>query len=147
MTDRVRAVCEAPILRGGIVPTGLRRLHGTETIDIGWLAERNVALCAAIARPRRFLDSVESLGAKLVSISLFRDHESIELTKLNELFRRAKRKGAEAILITAKDEVRWPGGAIGDIPVYVVETQWRWHVGEGELTAALDRLVGETKIR
>lgn len=147
LSDKVREVTDVPVLRGGIEPVSLRSLDGSREEATGWVRDRKVTLCAAIARPRRFIDSAEELGAQIVTMKLYRDHEPITRDKVDELMRRAVRKGAEAVLITAKDAVKWPAARSEDLPVFIVETQWRWQRGKGELDEALDRIVPEPKHR
>jgi tetraacyldisaccharide 4'-kinase len=143
LIERIRRHTDAPVLRGGMTPVGLRPLGDGKPLPLEWLRDRKVAVAAAIARPRRFYDSVESSGAKLVSVSGWPDHDEIGRDRVQKLMSRAERRGAEAIVITAKDAVKWPVDVTITVPVHVLETEWTWQSGEEQLDSWLNRLSGE----
>jgi tetraacyldisaccharide 4'-kinase len=107
------------------------------------LAGKRAALIAAIARPERFLSTVERLGAEVVATAFLPDHAPLDAGALEEFRARARRARADLLLTTSKDAARLgpelePSGlAVLEVELVVLE-------GERELEAALDR-IGEAR--
>lgn len=66
-----------------------------------------VVLFSAIARPESFEKTVSSLGFIVLFHKIFADHEKPTFESLLELAKRAKEEGAERLLCTEKDFVKW----------------------------------------
>jgi tetraacyldisaccharide 4'-kinase len=65
-------------------------------------------LVAGIARPERFRADVERLGLDVKGARFFADHHRFRVEELRGVAEAAAGLGADALLITAKDAVRWP---------------------------------------
>lgn len=63
---------------------------------------------AGIAKPDRFFSDLERAGWQLAGRQHFRDHHRYSPGDVQELGRRARQSGADLILMTEKDLVRWP---------------------------------------
>jgi tetraacyldisaccharide-1-P 4'-kinase len=59
---------------------------------------------------------------EVLAHSAFPDHARWNASSLRPALERARRERAEVILITEKDEVRWPPGIDPSIPVRVIRT-------------------------
>ncbi|MFM1829736.1 MAG: tetraacyldisaccharide 4-kinase [Planctomycetota bacterium] len=70
---------------------------------IGTLAGRNVAIWAGIGNPAAFAMQARQAGATVVDMPSLRDHHGFSASNVADLMRRARRKGASAILCTEKD--------------------------------------------
>jgi tetraacyldisaccharide 4'-kinase len=81
-------------------------------------------LVAAIARPQRFRADVDTLVSSLAGQAFFRDHHPFTVEEVRELTKRARPLGADALLITAKDAVRFPAEA-SEMPVLVLRMEAR----------------------
>jgi tetraacyldisaccharide 4'-kinase len=81
-------------------------------LPLGWLHhtpgsdQRRVAAVAAIARPKRFYDALRRQGYEVVSEFTFPDHHWLTDAEVKEIEIGARRRGASAIVTTAKDAVR-----------------------------------------
>lgn len=75
--------------------------------EIFSLKSQRVAIFCGIAKPHLFQETVESLGAKVVSTWHLADHEKAEECHLREFAEKAKQQGAEALVCTEKDFVKW----------------------------------------
>jgi len=84
-------------------PTGFVDLRGTPRA-----APRRAALLSAIARPERFSADVLALGLEVVSHTRFRDHHRFLTSEVLDAARAAQAAGADALVTTAKDAVRFP---------------------------------------
>jgi tetraacyldisaccharide 4'-kinase len=69
---------ETPVVRATTVPTGLVTVAGGrwDVREPGELAGRGIAAVAGIARPQRFLDALEKLGARVRETRLLDDHHT-----------------------------------------------------------------------
>ena len=66
------------------------------------------ALLSGIARPERFRADVRSLGVEVVSHTRFPDHHRFQADDVVAAARSARAAGADALVTTAKDAVRFP---------------------------------------
>jgi len=96
-----------------------RRPNGFVTLDGGSVPPpARVFLLAGIARPERFDADVRASGSAVVGRALFRDHHAFRPDELKAAQASAREAGADAVVTTAKDEVRLPLSA-SDPPVLV----------------------------
>jgi len=63
---------------------------------------------AGIARPDRFFSDLERAGWQVAGRQQFRDHHRYSSRDAEEIGRQARHSGADMILMTEKDLVRWP---------------------------------------
>ena len=82
-------------------PRALRSLAGGEEASPRCLANREVGMLAAIARPEGFRATLEDLGARVVAERCFRDHHRYRARDLVGL-----RRDAEIWVTTEKDAVK-----------------------------------------
>ena len=85
-----------------------------EIIAVG---SARVYAIAGIARPDRFFQDLERAGWQLAGRQRFRDHHRYSSRDVQEIGRRARQSGADVILMTEKDLVRWPVSPLLDVPV------------------------------
>jgi tetraacyldisaccharide 4'-kinase len=104
---------------------------------------RRAFLLAGIARPARFEADVRSCGAELLGTAFYPDHHAFSLKELQRELARARSLGADALVTTAKDEVRLPVAA-GEPPLLVarlsVEIDDALRFGEQILSCVRGRL-------
>src|SRR5690606_24330060 len=103
------------------------------------LRGRRVWAVTGIARPARFVWSLEQLGAEVVHHTAFGDHHRFDAVTMEDLRQRAERQGLQ-LLTTEKDAVRLPPG----FPAWVLELSQGFEAGEKELDAALNRVLTST---
>ncbi len=120
--DRALSRCaqrlgEARCLRVSRIPGGFWSLQGESRP-----APLRPFLVAAIARPERFRADVETLVPSLAGAAFFRDHHAFTVGEVAALEKSAHPLGADAMVITAKDAVRFPAGAPA-MPVLVLRME------------------------
>ncbi|RJX33161.1 MAG: tetraacyldisaccharide 4'-kinase [Desulfarculus sp.] len=69
-----------------------------------------VAGFCGLARPESFRASLEGLGLKLALFQVFADHHRFRPAEIRELWQRARRAGAWALVCSEKDAMRLPAG-------------------------------------
>ena len=100
-----------------IVPAVLTPIGGER------IARKRVFAFAGIGRPEKFFATARGLGAELTGTRSFSDHHPYSAVEIAELRRAADRNKAQ-LVTTAKDFVRVPTEARGDIEVLEVEIRW-----------------------
>lgn len=134
---------DVPLLGSRLALRSLVRVGGAERVEVGWLAGRRVAGVAAVGDPASFRGTIEESGAELVMFEAFPDHHAFRPGTVASLDRRARERGAEAIVTTRKDAVRLAGqvGAAAELPVWALTVdleveRMAWLVDRiGELSA------------
>ena len=81
-----------------------------------------IALVSGIGAPSRLERFIRGAGADLRSHEAFPDHARWRPAALEAAIDRARLKGAETVLITEKDEPRWPADLGASLPVRVIRT-------------------------
>jgi tetraacyldisaccharide 4'-kinase len=97
-----------PIVRAVHAPSALLAPDGVEHPPALLRGRRVHALCG-IARPGRFTQTLQSLGAIVTGVSAFPDHHFYAAAELVVVGERARVEGA-FLVTTEKDRVRLPGG-------------------------------------
>jgi tetraacyldisaccharide 4'-kinase len=97
-----------------------RRIQGFATRDgRSHAAPQRPFLLAGIARPERFEADVRSRVPEIAGSLFFPDHHPYSPDELRGALDRARALGADALVTTAKDEVRLPE-MHSDLPVLVL---------------------------
>jgi tetraacyldisaccharide 4'-kinase len=96
----------------------LRSSDRPEPLDPG----TRVAVLSGIGAPGRLDRFLRAAGAAILRHDAYPDHARWEIPALERSIRRAERAGAAMILITEKDEPRWPQGLTPALPLRVTRT-------------------------
>jgi len=120
----------------------------SHSVPLGWvpaedlakppasLKGRKLGVFAGIARPERFVRSVESAGASVVAQWLCGDHRVFAKDELRVAAETARALGADALVCTEKDAVRLPSGLESlPLPVLALRVALELDLGEPRLSA------------
>lgn len=91
---------------------GLDRLKG-----------HNIASLSGIAQPESFEAKLTELGARIVLARRFADHHRFSQQEVLDAINRAKKRGAELLVTTQKDAVRFPKIDRRDLPIYFMRVE------------------------
>lgn len=108
-----------------------RRLDGRPA-----LPPKTAVLVSAIARPQRFAATVAQQGVRIAAHLAFRDHRWLTLRDLARAERACRALGADGLITTEKDAVRWP--TRGQISVWVAHVELEITAGRARFDAALE---------
>ena len=81
---------------------------------------RRALLVSGIARPERFAADARALGSEVVGHRARPDHHRFDAAEIEAFAREARELGADSLLTTAKDAVRWPRVATS-VPTRVLQ--------------------------
>jgi tetraacyldisaccharide 4'-kinase len=97
-----------------------RRIEGFATRDgVAHTAPVRPFLLAGVARPERFEADARAQSPELAGTLFFQDHHPYSPEELRGALDRARSLGADALVTTAKDEVRLPDVS-SDLPILVL---------------------------
>ena len=101
------------------------------------LAGRRVGLLTGVARPGSVRRTVEALGASVVAVFEFPDHQRFTEGMVRDAVEASGRAGAGMLVTTEKDAVRLPAGVAGDGRIRAVRIDAEVLRGDEVLGAAL----------
>lgn len=102
-----------------VTPLGSSRVSSELKLE-GDTVPRHVGAFCAVGNPRAFLEHLRRDGFELCYTRAFTDHHVFTQTDLDALARESERRGARALLTTAKDAVKLRGFEL-PLACYVVE--------------------------
>jgi tetraacyldisaccharide 4'-kinase len=98
----------------------VERILGRDLVEIHSIRGLRVAIFCGIAKPLLFQQTVQDLGAVVVSEWILADHEIAEKKALHRFCEQAKFDGAQALICTEKDFVKL-GSEPLLLPIYFIE--------------------------
>ena len=108
------------------------------------LGGRRVFAASAIAQPQSFIETLaRDLGAEVVGSRAWADHHKISPSDARTAMDAAVQAGAEALVMTEKDAVKWPharGGGVWDLPLYALRIEMTVEDEAGFMERVMDRL-------
>jgi len=115
----VRRYTPAPVFYATTYLEGIRALEASraEEATPAWLGKKVFAFCG-IGNPSAFFDNVRHWGMELAGRMAFRDHYRFTQYDADQIERRAKACGAEALVCTEKDAYNLAGVRFAAFPAY-----------------------------
>ena len=105
----------AEIVECNHTPRLLRNVWGREEVPLDWLRGKTVCTLSGIASPKGFENSLRHLGARVVWCERYADHHRYDDSEIFYALNRTADMGADALITTEKDAVRFP--RIETVPV------------------------------
>lgn len=110
---------EAPVIR---IKPKIRRILDAESHRTVSIQEVPVGAFCAIARPKKFFETLRQIGADCLERWPLADHAKPDTALLEAFAKRCKRRGAKAIVCTEKDAVKLQGKKLA-LPLYYLEME------------------------
>ena len=89
-------------------PRVLKDVWSREEYPLDWLRGKTTCTLSGIASPKGFENSLRRLGAKVVWCERYADHHRYDATEVLYALNRSADMGADALVTTEKDAVRFP---------------------------------------
>ncbi|MBN2162501.1 MAG: tetraacyldisaccharide 4'-kinase [Pontiellaceae bacterium] len=125
----------------------LKDVFGDRTHDLSYLNGMKIAAVSAIAVPESFEKALEKLGAEIIYTRRFADHHRFSQQEIINTINWSIKRGAEAILTTEKDAVRFPFVDRRDIPIMFLRVEIEMLSGEEEFMDWIARICFKTPRR
>lgn len=110
-------------------------IHGLEVLH-----NRKVASLSGIAQPESFESKLVELGAQIVLARRFADHHRFSQQEVLDAINRGKKRGAELLVTTQKDAVRFPKIDRRDLPIYFMRVEIKITAGATGFDEAVRRI-------
>ncbi len=104
------------------------------------LLNKKVGAFCAIGKPNHFFNTVNELGATLVDTLVASDHLSFTLEALEGFAIKCKNAGAEFLVCTEKDFIKYPKNLKLSLPVKAIEVSLEIVAGEAHLEALKNKI-------
>jgi len=124
---------EADILTCQYEPEKLISVHTEKESPVSLLKDLPIMVVTGIAQPDGFVKILEKQGANVVCKRFFPDHHRFRRYEIEEIYETAKNFGAQAVLVTEKDAVRFSkhaGLEMSPPPVYYLKVALAIKKGE-----------------
>ena len=119
LRDRIRTLNpNAEIIECRHCPRYLQNVFTNERRELVALQGMKVAALSGIAAPVGFEKSIEAHGAEILERHRFADHHRYTQQELINIINTSDTLGADAIITTEKDAVRFPNIGRRDVPIY-----------------------------
>jgi len=117
--------------------------QGYKDLPVEYLANKTVLGCTGLGNPTDFEQSLRDAAGKCVGHIVFEDHRNYNRTDISGVFHTAQERGADGVVISEKDWVKWrkkAGGVKSTLPVFRPVVQMQFLDGGEALNAALAEL-------
>lgn len=92
-------------------------------LPLALLSGSRVAAVSAIAQPQSFVQTLTGLGTNVIYEKACPDHQALSVDEARRVTAEAMRAGAEALVMTEKDAVKWPFAANESLPLYALRVK------------------------
>ena len=141
VVDQIREYnTKAEIIECRHAPRLLRDVWSGKELPLEWLKGKTLATLSGIAVPQGFEDSIRRLGAKVIWCERYADHHRYDSSEIIYALNRAADLGAEALITTEKDAVRFPRLASTTVPCYYLRVDIEILSGGDNFADAIDRI-------
>jgi len=121
-SDIVRQIREhnstAEIIECRHAPRLLKNVWSREELPLEWLEGKTLTTLSGIAVPQGFEDSLRKLGAKVIWCERYADHHRYDSSEIIYALNKTADLGADALITTEKDAVRFPRLETTPVPCY-----------------------------
>jgi tetraacyldisaccharide 4'-kinase len=104
------------------------------------LRDLPISAISGIAQPKGFEDELVRLGAKLLYHKRFADHHRYSQLEIIEFINKSLERGAQAIVTTEKDAVRFPNIERRDLPMYFLRVEIELLSGVEDFYGCIQRI-------
>ncbi len=118
----------------------LQNVYTRERMDLDALRGKKVSAISGIAVPESFESGLRKLGAEIVHSAQYADHHRYTQQEIIETINQAVEAGAEMILTTEKDAVRFPLIERYDLPIIYLRVEIEMLSGSEAFNDWIDRI-------
>lgn len=131
---------QAEIIECTHQPLYLQDVFTGERHPLDRLRGIKVAALCGIAQPDSFERGLRELGANLIYSKWYADHHRYTQQEILNMINRSLRRGADAIITTEKDAVRFPKIDRRDLPIYFLRVEIKIVSGAKDFDDAVARI-------
>lgn len=121
-------------------PQYLRNLQTGEDLDLSELKGKKISAISGIAVPESFENFLTDFGAEIIYKERYADHHRYRRHEIENFIKESKKLGAQMILTTEKDAVRFPELEKYEVPSFYLRVQIDILSGEESFNDAISRI-------
>jgi len=121
-------------------PKYLKAVNGDRQEPLDWLRGKRVGALSGIATPESFEAFLAELGTAQIERFRFLDHHRFTPDELEQVARRARAAGLDALVTTEKDAVRIPRDFLPGLPLLFLRVEIHMLAGTGSFEEAVRRI-------
>jgi tetraacyldisaccharide 4'-kinase len=121
-------------------PRYLQNVYTGEREPLEFLEGRKAAAISGIAVPSGFENELERLGAQLVYRKRYADHHRYSQQEIIDGINSSIKRGAEVIVTTEKDAVRFPKIERRDLPIFFLRVEIEMLSGAEDFNECIRRI-------
>lgn len=121
-------------------PRVLKDVWSREEYPLSWLEGKTLCTLSGIASPKGFENSLRHLGAKVVWCERYADHHRYDSSEVLYALNRSADMGADALVTTEKDAVRFPRFETSPIKCLYLRIAIEILAGGENFTQIIDRI-------
>ncbi|MFA5687673.1 MAG: tetraacyldisaccharide 4'-kinase [Kiritimatiellales bacterium] len=122
------------------MPKYFENLYTRARSELNFITGKKIAAISGIAVPEGFENGLRELGAEIVYSARYADHHRYTQQEIIEVINRALEAGAELIVTTEKDSVRFPLIDRRDLPVIYLRVEIEMLSGAEAFNDWIDRI-------
>jgi tetraacyldisaccharide 4'-kinase len=131
---------KAEIIECRHAPRRLTNVWSREELPLEWLKGKTLTTLSAIAVPAGFENSLRHLGASVIWCGRYADHHRYAASEIIDALNKTADRGAEALITTEKDAVRFPRLESTPVPCYYLRVDIEIIAGAENFAAAVNRI-------
>ena len=131
---------KAEIIECRHAPRILKDVWSREELPLEWLKGKTLTTLSGIAVPQGFEDSLRKLGARVIWCERYADHHRYDSSEIIYALNKTSDLGADALITTEKDAVRFPRLEKTPVPCYYLRVDIEILKGAENFTAAVGRI-------
>ena len=131
---------KAEIIECCHAPRTLKNVWSREELPLDWLKGKTLTTLSGIAVPQGFEDSLRALGACVKWCERYADHHRYDSSEIIYALNKTADLGADALITTEKDAVRFPRLETTPVPCYYLRVDIEILKGAENFTAAVGRI-------
>lgn len=131
---------KAEIIECRHAPRILKDVWSREELPLEWLKGKTLTTLSGIAVPQGFEDSLRKLGARVVWCERYADHHRYDSSEIIYALNKTADFGADALITTEKDAVRFPRLETTPVPCYYLRVDIEILKGAENFAAAVGRI-------
>ena len=135
----------AEIVECNHTPRVLKDVWSKEEFPLSWLQGKTTCTLSGIASPKGFENSLRRLGAKVVWCERYADHHRYEASEVLYALNRTADMGADALVTTEKDAVRFPRFETVPVKCLYLRIAIEILAGEENFTQIINRICFKNK--
>jgi len=121
-------------------PRFLQNVYTREQKDLSTLKGLRVVAVSGIAVPQGFENELKRQGCDVLHHTTYADHHRYEQQEIIDVVNEGLRQGADAILTTEKDAVRFPLMERYDLPIYFLRVEIEMFSGTEAFNDWIERI-------